>query len=204
MTPFERTVYGFRFVETRRGDTLQVLAARELGDAGRWPEIIAYNELVPPWLTDDPARAGPGVMLTGSVLRVPAPAQVATAEADPDAVFEVDLLLSGGRLVADGGDIAVVAGRDNLRQAIGHRLDTEAGELLFHQDYGSRVRQLVGATNGPTAALLAARYARGAVAGDPRIQRITEATAAADGDSINVTLVAEPIVGRPIQIETRI
>jgi hypothetical protein len=35
-TPFDRPLNGYRFVQTQYGDTLPTIAARELGDAGRW------------------------------------------------------------------------------------------------------------------------------------------------------------------------
>ena len=34
-TPIDRPLQGYRFVETRHGDTLQAVAAREMGDASR-------------------------------------------------------------------------------------------------------------------------------------------------------------------------
>jgi phage baseplate assembly protein W len=49
-------------------------------------------------------------------------------------------------------DLATVAGRDNLEQAVALRLLTPAGELapLGHPDYGSRLPDLVGRQNTPT------------------------------------------------------
>ena len=63
---------GFRLVPTRRGDTLQDVAVRELGDAARWYDLAAINDLLPPFLTDDPQQAGPRVLLTGQDLKIPA------------------------------------------------------------------------------------------------------------------------------------
>lgn len=198
---FDRPLYGFRFVEIRHGDTLQVIAARELGDAGRWHEMIQINSLVPPYVTDDEARVKPGVLLSGSLILVPAPVPVSTSTSDPDQVFERDIRLMNGELATENGDFAVAAGRENLRQALKHRVETARGELMYHISYGSNVRRLIGAVNGPTASLLASQYARAAVRADPRIKRIMRATAEVVGDVINVTVEAEPVAGRPVQIE---
>lgn len=200
MTPFSRPLYGFRFVEVRIGDSLQAIAARELGDASRWHELIAYNNLVPPFLTDDPALASQGVKTAGELILVPAPAPSVSTGVDPEKVFERDIDLTGGQFSVENGDFAVVAGRANLRQAIKHRIDTERGELMFHLAYGSSVRRMIGAVNGPTAAQLAASYARAAVAMDPRVRQVLSATAEVVGDAVNVTVVAEPIAGESVEV----
>lgn len=200
MTTYRRPLHGFRFVEIRHGDTLQAIAAREIGDASRWTDLIAYNDLVPPFITDDPAQARTGVLLSGSMIRVPAAAQMASASSDPDRVFERDIRLEDGVLVAQNGDFAVASGRDNLRQAIKHRIETERGELLFHPEYGSRIRVLLGAVNGPTASLLAAEYARSAVLADPRIRQVTQSVAEVEGDVVRVSVEAQPIAGRVIEV----
>jgi phage baseplate assembly protein W len=200
-TTFDRELYGFRFAETRRGDSLQVIAARELGDAARWTELISYNNLVPPFITDDPTLAGDGVLLTGEHLLVPAPSPVVTTTTDPDKVFETDIKLgAGGEIMTANGDFAVVSGTANLVQAIKNRVDTEAGDLIFHPDYGSKVRRLIGAVNGPTASLLAAQYAKSAVQADSRINKVTKATAEVSGDVVSVTIEAEAISGRTIEV----
>lgn len=200
-TQFDRELYGFRFANTERGDTLQVLAARELGDASRWPELISYNKLVPPFITDDPELAGPGVVLTGRQILVPAPSPVVTTTTDPDAVFEKDIRLSSdGQILVEGGDFAVVSGAANLVQSVKNRVQTERGELIYHPEYGSNVRRMIGVVNGPTAGLLASQYAKSAVQSDPRINRVTNASASVDGDVVSVTVEAEAIAGRIIEI----
>lgn len=195
-----REVNGIRFAETRRGDTLQAIALRELGTAERWPELIGLNNLVPPFLVDDVNDLTTGVLLTGRMIKIPAASQEVQTR-DPDLVFERDVqLTAGGDLVANGGDLGLAAGRDNLRQALSNRLVTERGELMFHPEYGSLLRRIVGAVGGPTASLLAASYAKTAVATDPRIQRVTRARSTVSGDRIQVDVEAEPISGRTIQI----
>lgn len=200
-TQFDRELYGFRFADTERGDSLQLIAARELGDASRWAELISYNNLVPPFITDDPLLAGPGVVLTGTQILVPAPSPVVTTTTDPDAVFEQDIrLASDGELLVDGGDFAVIAGTANLVQAVRNRVQTDRGDLIYHPEYGSNIRRITGTVNGPTAGLLASQYAKSAVQADPRINRITRAEASVDGDVVSVTVEAEAISGRVIEI----
>lgn len=202
MTPFSRPLYGFRFVEVRVGDTLQAIAARELGDAGRWNDLIAYNNLVPPFLTDDPDRAGQGVKMAGDLILVPAPSPAVSTTTDPEKVFESDVDLTGGVLGVEDGDFAVVSGRANLRQALKHRVDTDRGELVFHLAYGSSVRRMLGAVSGPTSAQLVAEYAKAAVRSDPRVRQVVSASAEVVGDAVNVTVVAEAVAGQTVEVAT--
>jgi hypothetical protein len=58
--------------------------------------------------------------------------------------------------------------------------------------------------NGPTAALLAAEYSRSAIEGDDRIEKVTSSTSVAVGDSISVSVVAQPIVGRTVDVGTTV
>ena len=199
-TPFSRPLYGFRFVEVRIGDSLRAIAARELGDAGRWHELIAYNNLVPPFLTDDPDQARDGVKAAGDLILVPAPAPAVSTTTDPEKVFERDIDLSGGVFSVENGDFAVVSGRANLRQAIKHRVETDRGELIFHLTYGSSVRRMIGAVAGPTQARLAAEYAKAAVRADPRVRQVISATAEVIGDAVNVTVYAEPVAGESVEV----
>lgn len=200
-TGITREINGSRFVETNRGDTLQAIALRELGDGARWPELVAFNNLLPPFITDDASVAGPQVLLTGALIRVPAADNIVDANVDADLVFERDVLLDGaGQPSVAGGDFALVSGVANLHQAIVHRLTTDRGELPFHPEYGSLLRRIVGSVNGPTAGLLAASYAKSAVQEDSRISSVTSAEAQVSGDSVTVTVVAEPIVGRAIDV----
>lgn len=200
----QRAVSGFRFAEIRRGDTLQRLAARELGDASRWPELVGLNALVAPFLTDDPDLAGAGVMLSGQVLRVPAAASTITADASPEEVFGRDVEIAGGQISVVGGDFGVVGGRDNLKQALSHRVVAERGDLVFHPDFGALLRRVIGVVHGPTATLLAAQYARAAVLADPRVSSVRRAEATMVGDSITVEIEAVPVTGKAVDISVTI
>lgn len=195
----DRPLVGYRFVETRFGDNLQKIAARELGDASRWPEIVSYNDLVPPFITDDIDQAGVGVILSGEALKVPAPTVIVDASTNPDATFLSDVQLTNGQVEADEtGDMLLCQGLPNLRQALIHAVRTERGELIYHASYGCLIKRLIGTVNGPTANIMAAQYAKSTVEADPRIQRVSRSTAQAVGDVINVAVQADAISGRSI------
>lgn len=194
-TPFDTPLVGYRFVQTLHGDSLQEVAARELGDATRWTEIIELNGLLPPYLTDDPNAVTTSVVLNGSYIIIPA-ATPSANNPDPNGIFGTDLLLTAdGLLATSNGDFATVSGVDNLVQALTNALRTDQGELLFHGTYGSLIRRLVGAVNGPTAGLLAAEYAKQTVAADTRVQSVQNSTATISGDAISIVVLADTVVG---------
>lgn len=195
---------GFRRVGTNRGDTLQAIAARELGDAAAWHDLATLNNLRPPYLTDDPERVGPGVLATGSEIMVPAPpprASGVAADAAND-VFGTDIALVGGRLVGDGkGGLQIARGTANLRQAIRHRIDTRPGELLFHPAYGCEVHRLVGERADEVTNRLAAYFVDRALRQDPRIARTEGTTATVAGDAVRVEATAVTVDGKRVRVD---
>lgn len=201
-TIFDKPLTGYRFANTQYGDTLQRIAYREMGDATQWPLLIAYNNLEYPFITDDPALASTTVLLTGAQILVPAPVPVIESTTDPALVFEIDVALDVNGLLqaAANGDLAVVSGNANLVQALNGRVITDNGELIFHGAYGNRVRQLLGALNGPNAALLAGQYITGAVLADPRVSSVDSSIVTVAGDEIQVSVQLTPIVGRAVAL----
>lgn len=195
-----RPLTGFRLVELQNNDTLQELAARELGDANKWRDIIAINDLLPPYVTGDSALAGPRVKLYGQMIMVPAVTSTVSAEADPAAVFGVDVDLTNGLLSSDGGDLRLVSGRANLRQALSHRVRTPLRDLLFHLAYGCGAWRLIGRATGGTAAQLGNQYVRGALLADPRVANIESVTSSPRGDVMPITVTVNPIVGGPVEV----
>lgn len=194
----------FRLAETHAGDTLQRVAAREMGDANRWPELVWLNNLTAPYLTDDAAASSDKVLLTGSLIRIPAPTGVQTDSTERAQVYERDCLMVKRRLVDDGnGDIAVAAGVDNLTQQLKHRIVTPRGQATRHPEYGCLVWLLQGKVAGPTASLLGAQYVKSAVEADYRVSSVTSAVAEVRGDVTDIRVQAEAIAGGKVDISNQ-
>lgn len=201
MSEFERELPPFRLAETHHGDDLQTVAARELGDANRWPELVWINTLVYPYLTDDDTQASDKVLLTGSLIRVPAPAGTPVDEPDRAQVFGRDMGLWDGLLEStDAGDFAALAGTDNLVQQLRHGIVTPRGQLRRHPGYGCLVWSLHGTVQGPTGAMLGAKYVRATLEADYRVSRVLSSTAQVDGDALRVTAHLEAIDGGAVDV----
>ncbi len=202
MSKFERQLPAFRLVETYFDDTLPVIAARELGDANRWPELVWVNNLVPPYVTNDPRRVAPGVIFAGGFIKVPAPGGMrSTGASERGQVYERDCEMVGKLLQAtNDGDFSVLSGADNLRQQLGHRVTTPRGQLTRHFEYGCMIYRLLGKTNGSTAARLGADYVKSALAADYRVKSVDSSVAEFSGDVIKITAKATAIEGGVVDI----
>lgn len=204
MSDFERAMPSFRLVETHWGDDLQAVAAREMGDANRWPELVWINVLVPPYITQNPSLVSAGVVLAGSLLKVPAPTPVYTDGADRGQVYERDCAMRDRLLADDGaGDFAVLAGSANLRQQLQHAVNTPRGQARRHPDYGCLVWRLQGTVNGPTAGRLGAEYIKATLLSDYRVARVESATADVSGDAVRITARAEAIEGGAVDVSSQ-
>ena len=75
-------------------------------------------------------------------------------------------------------DFDIIAGRENLGQAIIMRLLTPRGELapLGHPEYGSRLHELIGRVNTETTRNLMKLYILEALSLEPRIQQKIDVT----------------------------
>ena len=84
------------------------------------------------------------------------------------------------------GDIQTVVGVQNLKQAVVHRLMTEIGELVYHQEYGDPLLNYVGKVNGPVLSVLANQQLSQTLLNDPRIQSVKKVASVVNGDVLYV------------------
>jgi phage baseplate assembly protein W len=92
-------------------------------------------------------------------------------------------------------DLAVVSGRANLAQAVIMRLLTPRGELaaLGHDEYGSRLHELIGRQNTELTRNLVKLYVLDALQFEPRIE-----------DGVEVTVQADPVTRSRVNVELRV
>lgn len=186
------------------GETLQYFAARLLGDAALWTKIADLNRLSPPYVG---ALRGERIAAYGDTLLIPSGTQdAAPTYTSAEDVLQRDVGLSiRGELIADGsGDFAQAIGRDNLNQALGIRVRTDPGELLFHQEYGCLAPRFVGNPAIAVNALLAKSFVEKAVLEDDRVARIDLATSSISGDTIRIDVQCTAISSHPINVATEL
>ena len=99
-------------------------------------------------------------------------------------------------MVSKKGDLGKVSGRENLGQALLHRLLTRKGELapLGHPEYGSRLYELIGEPNNENTRDLVRLYAKECILQEPRIKDIVAIRAAQRSDdpsavSLDITVL---------------
>lgn len=138
------------------------------------------------------------VLMTGQVIAIPGDATAPDAATAPEqqreaaAVFTevlgIDFLLDAhGDLNIDEGDLQTTAnGVQNIVQALKHALDTDNGELVYHQEYGSGIHKLIGEKNRAVLRARTLRDVRDTLLRDPRVVGIKRFEAAFMPDTIAV------------------
>lgn len=202
-----RRSIGYRLAETRIGDTIQGIAARELGDAARWPELVSYNGLAAPYVVDslsqlEDANSEAGlVILAGSHIKIPA-SRPHNAVSDPADIFGTDIRIDrdGFLDASETGDLAIIAGPPNLTQALNIRFATYLRELTWHQTYGNPLLDLVGRAADPVNLQLARAWGERTIRSDPRIDRVERIEADINADAVTVDALAVTTDGRPLPV----
>lgn len=157
------------------GDTIQSIAQQRAGSASLWEDIVEYNNLDYPYIVETLAEKmeNPDNLRTvGDTIIVPIEIDLLDTNLESLGYRDRDLILglALGRdlkvgydeesvankamhgeilgLQADNsGDIEVVQGVENLRQATINRLLTPKGSLFLHPEYGSDFYKYIGRKN---------------------------------------------------------
>lgn len=184
-TPIQAT----RWALVQPGDSLRLIALRELGDALRWIELANINQLRPPYIIEslDPKERQRATLLWGDRIAVPL-GKVTEAVQIAEDVLGTDAALPQGRLVANNaGDWQCIAGSPNLGQALTHRLKTPTGDLLAHPTYGCDSQALLGLRNKAAIQALLIGFVRRAIAMEPRVARTEQVRTAANADQLRLS-----------------
>lgn len=193
---FEKDLSGYTYVATNWGEGIKQFALRTLGNAELWIDIVTLNGLRHPYISES---GGKGVAKYGDMLMVPSSKEKSEIESDPDAVFGIDIRLDNGRFRIIDGAPQTIAGVRNFVQAVRHRIQTDTKELLYHPDYGCRVREVIGIPNSHTAGVMAATFVKGAIRSDVRTEAVQSCTARISGDTITINAKVSPTSGRPAE-----
>lgn len=130
-------------------DTIHTIAARELGDPDKFREIVTLNNLRPPYISN---TGGQGVLKPGDKILIPKQDSIISQSGVAENIdynitkllnqtekgLGVDLRIDENNdlVFANFGDLDLVAGIDNMSQAILIRLGLEPGSLKRHPEIG--------------------------------------------------------------------
>jgi len=200
---------GFFEITIARGDSIEALAYRHLGDADRWREIVAINALRPPYISQG-ARI-PGTVRIGDPLSIPllkdAQAAGVVSTGDPavgasqaEAFMGRDIKtvrLENGKYgwacdTAHGStDVQTIYGLKNLIQGIETRFRTE--QRTNPQFPADGMPPMVG-EKGTIQLWTEVRFALDQqIMADPRIERVLSVEFEMLADTVTINIGAQPV-----------
>lgn len=217
---------GFDFEQTNNvssagvkdGDTVQDFAQRVLGDASRYDELIVLNNLKPPYIA---ATAGDGVIAYGDKLLIPSnkpkesgfynPIQIVNETIETVRLNPVERKLGsdiklnkeGDVVLSSKGDLQLIHGIENAKQALANKFRTPIGSLRPHPDYG--VLQFAGRKFREDEFMLVEAELRRTTATDPRFDGLSNVQMTRERDKINISVEATVSnLDAPIQVDTSV
>jgi hypothetical protein len=179
----------------RNGETLMDVAARALGNFEEWTEIANLNGLFPPYVGP---VAMPGIAAYGSQLLLPTPGTgIAATGASPS--YEANFLGTdlyvgpiNGVMPPWTGDFQIITGYKNLAWALGRRMQTTIGTLIYHSDYGSRIPPEVGQVQWQNTVGNIVAYGKSCLLSDPRVSSIVSASASGVSNTVRFSGTVQP------------
>jgi len=192
---------GKKAVSVPRGVSLRTFAVQQMGSAGMWKDIAMLNGLSAPYISE--SGDGVSVLRPGDTILIPV---VPESSGDENQIYPSsdatktdakrygrDLLISLDTKdfkVDNRGDLDVVEGLDNLRQAGHIKLFTRPGDLVLHPNFGFEPS----AGDGLAIDTLARQHLqlRETLLSDSRIASIASMSMKAKGDVLQVKILAVP------------
>ena len=187
------------------GDTMQILAARHLGDPTQWQILAALNGLVYPYLdfsgpggAADPALQGTGmnspattdplyltpITPVGLGARVLGVGDAMTLPLVGGAIAPLDPI---GWDTDESGSATITRGQVNLSASLLRRLRCPAGWLPYHPRYGAGLQKYLGADLSVPTLLAIRQDVANSLMRDPRVIRVVSVAASLTADAVTVT-----------------
>lgn len=180
-------------VPLEQGETLPAFAARVLGDASRWSELLSLNGMASPFEAPDGGPLTPGLML-----RAPSP-QGVQADQSPE-LFGVDLAIDADdNLVIEGTtEFARVRGEDNLDQALTRRLLATKGANIVFPEWG--LPPLIGEGAKAGTVGMIGFETRAQMKRDNRVRAVTDMRVAQTGGRFEAEFSVRTAAGATIEV----
>tara|TARA_Y100000034_G_scaffold133878_1_gene200761 strand:+ start:541 stop:2322 length:1782 start_codon:yes stop_codon:yes gene_type:complete len=191
----------------RSGDTLQAIAARELGDGALWYDLAVINGLQYPYIS---GSGGPGIVTPGTIIAIPRTggsaviAKVSEGEDPLNDILGTDIRLKETPQSVPGRpsvtiaidrrtsrDVATISGLSNLSQAVQLRTWTEVGSMPMAPNYGIMRAIGFGATDAFISALRVG--VKRTIQADRRIERISRLVMVAEVDAVEFDVDVIPV-----------
>ena len=154
----ERAGGGASEVTINIGDDIRRIAKQNLGHASRWKVLVMLNDLKPPYISPDgdgknvlrpgidriliPSANTAGVTAIAQNPSVPTGATRFEDRLGRDIKLNNDAALGGISVfdfaVSSSGDVELIEGSSNMKQAVRIKFETEQGELPAHPKFGIR------------------------------------------------------------------
>ncbi len=176
---------------SQQNQGLMDIASANLGNFEDWSNLT----------TGIPAPWGAGALAPGTQV----PLVSGTSAATQAQILGTDINIGpqNGSMPPWTGDYQTLSGIINYSAAIGRRLATPLGALIYHPNFGSRIPPEIGQVLTVGAQSLITAYGKSAIASDPRTQQIISAqTSLLSGQAVLFSANVQPIGPglNPVQI----
>lgn len=136
-------------VDIQDGDDVQTIATRLLGSPDRFKEIVVLNNLKAPYIS---ATGGPGVLKFGDKILIPKQSGTGSSgviknkeynisadliESEKNMGVDIRLTPEGDLAVSNTKDLDLIAGMENMSQAVSLKFAYEKGSLKRHKQIGT-------------------------------------------------------------------